>query len=526
MSRYEALVIGAGHNGLACAAYLAKAGVKVLVLEGRSRIGGMATTEELIAPGLHSDVHASGFLLGKLSPALEELALHRHGLDIITPNPNWGQVFPDGGGLTIDRDVDETTRSLTRYSTKDAKTWKSLYNSYLDRKQQIVASLNSPPIAFKDENLAASASRGYRFKMQSARSWVDETFEHPAVRTFFSSGALHAGLAPDDPLGGFFSWIFFSVVQDVGCGMVKGGMQCFTDALASVVRAHGGEILSDSAVTSIVVRDGRAVGVSLRDGEHIEVDGPIASNVDPCHLVLDLMGAEASEDVKSDIRHYEWGPSFFGLYAALSRPVDYKAGLELSKACYVHASARSIDDLARSFADIRAGLLPKYPMIGIINESAVDPGRATDKALMKFIVHFVPYDVKGDAAGRITGTNWDKIKEPYADALITWLDRGFLPGLTEAISARRIMSPVDYERDLNSSVRGTHQHGAYLPYQVGALRPIPQLGGYRSSIQNLYLCGAGSHPGSGISMMPGRNAATVICRDLGLKADPIGSLSG
>jgi len=526
MSQYEALVIGAGHNGLTCAAYLAKAGLKVLVLEGKSRIGGMATTEELIAPGLYSDVHASGFLLGKLSPALEELALNRHGLNIITPNPNWGQVFPDGSGLAISRDVDETATSLARYSKKDAATWNSLYNSYLAKKQEIVAGVNSPPIAFEKENLAANASRGYRFKMQSARSWVDETFEHPAVRTFFSSGALHAGLAPDDPLGGSFSWIFFSAVQDVGCGIVKGGMQCFTDALASVVRSHGGEVRSDSAVTSIIVRNKRAVGVSLRDGEHIEVDGPIASNVDPRHLVLDLMGTEASEDIKADIRRYEWGPSFFGLYAALDRPVDYKAGLELSKACYVHASTSSIDDLARSFADIRAGLLPNYPMVGIINESAVDPGRATDKTLMKFIVHFVPYDVKGDAAGRISGTSWDKIKEPYADALITWLDRDFLPGLTEAISARRIMSPVDYQRDLNSSVQGTHQHGAFLPYQLGALRPIRQLGGYRSSIQNLYLCGAGSHPGSGISMMPGRNAAAVICRDLGRKADPMGSLSG
>ncbi len=526
MSRYEALIIGAGHNGLACAAYLAKTGLKVLVLEGRSRIGGMATTEEIVAPGLYSDVHASGFLLGKLSPALEELALNRYGLDIITPNPNWGQVFPDGSCLTIGRDLDETVTSLARYSKRDAATWRSLYSAYLDKKQEIVAGVNSPPVAFEDENSAAGASRGYRFKIQSARSWVDETFEHPAVRTFFSSAALHAGIAPDDPLGGSFSWMFYSVVQDVGCGLVRGGMQRFADALASFVRAHGGEVRSNSVVTSIVVRNGRAIGVSLRGGEFIEVDGPIASNVDPRHLVLDLMGNDASESVKADIRRYEWGPSFFGLYAALGRPVDYKAGSELSKACYVHASTSSIDDLARAFADIRAGFLPKYPMVGIINESAVDSSRATDQVLMKFIVHFVPYELKGDAAGCVTGTDWDEIKEQYADSLITWLDRDFLPGLTEAISSRKIMSPVDYERDLNSSVRGTHQHGAFLPYQLGALRPIPQLGSYRSSIQNLYLCGAGSHPGAGISMMPGRNAAAVICRDLGLKADRKGSLSG
>jgi phytoene dehydrogenase-like protein len=181
---------------------------------------------------------------------------------------------------------------------------------------------------------------------------VDETFEHPAVRTFFASGALHAGLAPDDPLGGFFAWMFFSAVQDVGCGLVKGGMQCFADALSSALRAHGGEVRIDSEVTHIVLRNGQAVGVSLRNGEQVDVDGPIASNVDPRHLVLDLIGAEIGADIMEDIRRYEWGPSFLGIYAALERPIAYKAGAELSKACYVHASASSVDDLAQSFADI------------------------------------------------------------------------------------------------------------------------------------------------------------------------------
>src|SRR5262249_4239173 len=140
----------------------------------------------------------------------------------------------------------------------------------------------------------------------------------------------------------------------------------------------------------------------------------------------------------------------------------------------LHASELSLDHLAGTFVDVRGGRLPVRPMVGIINEGVVDPSRVPKgKSLIKFIVHFVPYEVSGDAAGAIAGTDWDAIKDKYADATLAWLDEGFLPGLRKKIVARSVQSPRDYERRMPSAVHGTHQHGAFLPYQIGAFRPLP-----------------------------------------------------
>jgi phytoene dehydrogenase-like protein len=289
-------------------------------------------------------------------------------------------------------------------------------------------------------------------------------------------------------------------------------------ALAAELAAHGGEIRVNSGVKSIAVEKDRAISVRIEDGEVIALDGVLASNVDPRHLALDLLGeARIGEAIAGKIKRYDWGQSFFGIYLALDGPVPYRAGNEADQAGYVHIGGPSLDDLAETFAQARAGLLPSRPMIGAINEAGLDPSRAPEgKALMKFIVHFVPYRVTGDATGRIRGTHWDDTKNAYADAVIDMLTERFLPGLRDRIIARSVQSPLDYERRIISAVHGTHQHGAFLPYQIGAMRPIPEFGSYRSPVANLYLCGAGSHPGSGVTMAPGRNAAKVICGDLGL----------
>jgi len=518
MASFDAIVIGAGHNGLTCACYLAKAGLKVLVLERYHAVGGMTISEEIAAPGFLSDVHASGYLVAKLSRAPEELGLAEHGLRLSTPDPNWAQVFPDGRFFTIARDVESTVASIAEFSARDADTWRLLYARYVAAKPAIVAAMNSAPESLAAELSVPHGANGYRFLMQSARSWVEETFESPEMRLFFASAGLHAGLAPDDALGGHFGWLFVSAIQDVGVSIVEGGMHQVTQALGKVLTAHGGAIRTGAEVAAIEMAKSRAVGVRLTNGERIAVDGPIVSNADPRHLVLDLLGeAAVGEEIAGHIRHYEWGPSFFGIYAALDRPVAFKAGPEPGKVGYVHASELSLDHLAESFVDIRASRLPAHPMVGIINEAAVDPSRApAGKSLMKFIVHFVPYRVTGDAAGRISGGDWDAIKDAYADSILEWLDDAFLPGLRRCIIARSIQSPVDYERRMPSAVRGTHQHGAFLPYQVGAFRPTPEMSRYRSPVANVYLCGAGSHPGSGITMCPGRNAAVAICSDLKL----------
>ena len=370
---YDAIVVGAGHNGLSCACYLAKAGLKVLVLEQYSTIGGMTISEEIAAPHFLSDIHASGFLVAKLTPGPEELGLAEHGVELITSDPNWAQVFPSGKCLSVGRDIETTVESLATFSRDDGETWRALYRRYLDERPAILAGLNAPPPPLAQEFSGAGAVQGYRFQFQSARSWVNQTFVSEETRNFFASCALHAALSPDDALGGEFAWLFASAVQDVGVSIVRGGMHKVSLALGEVLQAHGGEFRTRAKVAEIVIEGGNAKAVRLDSGETIAVDGVVASNVDPRHLVLDLLGeAEVGATIAGKIKRYEWGDSFFVIYAALDRLLHYRAGAAADAAGYVHAAGDSVDELATTFAQCRAGLLPVAPMVGIINEAAMD----------------------------------------------------------------------------------------------------------------------------------------------------------
>jgi beta-carotene ketolase (CrtO type) len=512
---YDAVVIGAGHNGLTCACYLARAGLKVLVLEQYHSFGGMTISEEVTAPGYLSDVHASGYLVAKLAPAQEDLELAKHGLELITPDPNWALVTTDGRTMTIGRDVEETVRSIERYSKKDAATWRSLYERYQAAKPAIVTGMYSAPQSqaahLAQLNQDPQGMDELRFEMQTSRSWVNETFEHDTVRAFLASFAFHAAASPDDVGGGEFAWLFSTAVQDVGVSIVKSGMHNVSAALAADLQSHGGEIRTNASVASITVDDNRATSVRLDDGEEIVVDKVVASNVDPYHLVIDLLGERVvGKEVVDKIRHYEWGDSFFTIHAALSEPVAFAAGEELGHAGYIHVQPPTIEDLSEIFAQCRAGDPPRTPLVGVVNEAVVDPTRAPEgKGLIKFVVHYVPYK-------RADGRSWDDADEAYADHIVDWLDATALPGLRNRITHRVVHSPLNLERRIPSSVHGTHQHGAFVPYQHGAMRPIPEMGQFRSPVPNVYLCGAGSHPGSGVSMGPGHNAARAVCNDLGL----------
>ena len=520
-SSYDVIVVGAGHNGLTCACYLARAGLRVLALDRCGEVGGMTITHELTLPDHHSDVHASGFLVAKMTPAPEELDLADHGLELITPDPNWVHLLPGGRALKIHRDVERTAAGIAELSGRDAQSWRSLYRRYEQERDGIVAGMCSTPPSLADHirEVGTGGAEGYRFETQTARSAARETFESDEMRTLFASFAMHAAASPDDVGGGAFAWLFASAVQDVGCSLVKGGMHSVSLALARDLQEHSGEIRASARVRRILVEDGRCAGVELVDGETIAA-GVVASSVDPLHLAADLLGEDAlGADTMAKARRYEFGDSFFVVYAALDGPPEYRAGEEASRACYLHAGADSVEDLSLTYTQCRAGLLPKTPMLGVINESLVDPTRAPEGGhLIKLVAHFVPYEIRGDATGAgIDGTDWDDVKDAYADYLIDRLTEEHVPNLRERITKRVVQSPVDLERRMPSAVRGTHQHGAFLPYQTGPMRPIAELGGYRSPIDGVYLCGAGSHPGSGVSMAPGRNAAREIARDLSVE---------
>jgi beta-carotene ketolase (CrtO type) len=522
-SKYDAIVIGSGHNGLTCACYMAKAGLKVLVLEQYHSIGGMTNTEEITLPGFKSDTHAICIQFANFSPAPDELQLTQYGFELICPDLCLTHAFPDGRSISVHRDLDRTCQGIAQYSQKDADTWRNLYQTFLEQKDSICPAFNSPPPSFAERATALQNLPGgleqYRFQMQNLRSWCNEMFETKETKALLGTWAVHGGVSPDEAGGASMAWLFSMVIQHFGNNVVKGGMRNLPLALAGFLKAHNGEIRTNAQVKKIVVEKGKAVAVQLRDGEVIKSGKLIASNAHPRHLVLDLLGEkQVGTNIARKIRRYELGEPVMVVYLALDEPVNYKAGPQAGRSVYVHASPPALDYFSRVFYEARSGLLPEEPFALICNDTAADRSRVPPgKALMKLVVQPVPYVIKGDAAGKIRERNWNEAKEPFADRIIDLITRNYIPDLRNKIVKRVVHSPQDIERSLPTAIQGTNTHGAFVPYQIGAMRPIAEMGNYRSPITNVYLCGSGSHPGPGVTMAPGRNAAQIIYRDLGLE---------
>lgn len=507
MRDYDAIIIGAGHNGLTCACYLARAGMRVLVAEAKDAIGGMTTTSELVMPGFWTDVHASGYQLANLSSAAEELDLASYGLELIRPDVSLSKVFPDQRCLSIRATLDDSCASIAAFSPLDAERWRSLFAGYLDQKKQLRQELESPPLAPGAQltTLAhgATGQERLRFHFQSVRSWAREQFASDAMRDLMADFAAHAGFAPDDAGGAAFAYLFLSVIQDTGNRVVKGGMGQLPAALAACLQHHGGEISSGVAVDQIQVDRGAATGVVLANGEQVRARC-VVSSAHPRHLILHLLrNAGLDQQVVDAIDDYELGVSQMGIYLALSGPVTYLAGDDAATATQVHLIPPSTDALAEVFRQIRSDQLPEQPSLFLVNEAALEPSRVPPgKSSLKIILTTVPYAV-----------DWASERARYAQQVIDQIARTYIPDLKEKIIGTVIMSPVDYEVDLSSAIQGTVTHGAMPLYQQGAMRPMLQLGQYRGPVERLYLCGAGSHPGPGVSMMPGHNAARVVLGD-------------
>jgi phytoene dehydrogenase-like protein len=374
--------------------------------------------------------------------------------------------------------------------------------------------MNHPPGRLSEHLAELEGAPGgldeYRFSQQTMRAWTREQFDDEHIRLFLGAFSLHANVAPDEVGGAQLAWLFDSVIQEYGNKVVRGGMANVARSLARCLESLGGEIRTGAPVRRIVVEDRRARAVELADGTAITIGTLVASSVDPRTLVVDLLGAEVvGPDLVAKIERYEWGDSIMVIYFALDRPLEFAVGGDAARACYVHCTPPSLEYVAQMFAETRAGRLPAGPVMVVCQDSMVDPGRAPAGAgVGKILVKCVPYEVAGQT--------WADAKEAYADHVVDVLTRHYVPNFAAVIAERVVHSPVDQEEHVSSAVRGTELQGAFVPYQSGAMRPIPDLGGYRVPSTNVYLCGSGSHPGPGVSFMPGRNAAQVIYSDLGL----------
>ncbi|WP_172602140.1 phytoene desaturase family protein [Candidatus Nitrosocosmicus franklandus] len=537
---YDALVIGAGHNGLTCACYLAKAGLKVLVLEDYKSIGGMTLTEEITLPGFKSDIHAFGYSLATVSPVPDELNLKSHGFELIYPEVSISHLFPNNHGyITMYKSLEKTLESIRKYSERDAQSWKKIFDEYMRNRDSIVSMINSPPINPLIEDSRSDSSEKkvttealevvgdkYRHKTQSMRSWCNENFESDEVKALFGSFASFVGLSPDDAGGGELCYLFSSIMQDGGNNVVKGGFVNLPMALANYLQSKGGQIMTSSRVKKILIENGQAVGVELADGKIIGARKLIASSTDPSTLILNLIGEDYIDPhLAKSIRRMEWGDAIFGIYLALNGPLEYKSGQEiLSKTPQIHISPPGLEFFSKIYYECRSGKPPSNPLSIMSNDSMMDPTRVVTNEknfnqhhLIKFLVLSVPYKIKNVESETGKENEWESFKDMYADQIINTINQNYMPNLTNSVLRKTIYSPVDYEKKPINSIRGTLASGAILPYQSGWMRPVPQLSNYKvPSVSNVYLCGSASHPGPGVSMAPGRNAARVILQDLGI----------
>ncbi|WP_040840314.1 phytoene desaturase family protein [Nocardia brevicatena] len=521
MEPYDVVVIGAGHNGLTCAAYLAKAGKKVLVVEARPVVGGGCATEEVAAPKFRHNFHSNFHGIIHMGPVYRDLELQRRGAEYIWPENQFAHVFPDGNGLVLSRDLDTTVRNIERYSKRDAQTFRDLMREYRRLLEtRLIPGMFSVPGSPGAELADIEATGGLdmvRHFMTTPNHLARSLFEAPEVQTWLGFWVAQlAGTGDVFGLGANYPLMLAGSLEPFGWAICAGGSNNLAQAMARFVVEHGGHIRVDSPVRQVEVRDRRVTGIVLDDATRIPVDGIAVSNLDPKHTFLDLVGeADLPTEFRPAVERWRYDRmSMFCLYLALREPVRWKAAEtvpELQR-CFAVSLCESLDVLEDNASDCRLGVPPRSPGLFTVHPSVFDASLAPAGGESCFCEQLAPYELRdgGSAA-------WDEIKSDYADFVLDrwrpYLSRGLE---ADIIVGQYISSPIDIERVMPSMRHGDWNHGEMTQDQLGVFRPFHEYPPYRTAFDNLYLCGASTHPGGSIGGASGYNAAGVIADDLGI----------
>jgi phytoene dehydrogenase-like protein len=521
--RYDAVVIGGGHNGLAAAAYLARAGRKVLVLERRHVLGGAAVTEEVF-PGFRFSV--CSYVVSLLRPeVIRELDLPRHGLEIL-PLDGTFTPMPDGEHLWRMSDHAKTRREIYRHSPVDAEAYDEYAKSMVEMARFVKPMLSMvppDPLSFDLGGFTRLYGMARRFQAlsleqqhnlvqlmtMSAADMLDQWFETDVLKaTMSASGIIGTFLGVRSPGtayvllhhymgeidGAFRSW-----------GFSRGGTGAISLAIAGAAREAGVEIRTRAAIERIKVKDGRASGVVIEGGEEVDA-GVVLSSVDPNLTFLKLMEPGALEEsFLEEVRRYKFRGSSGKVNLALDALPDFKclpgAGAHLRGAISI---SPSLEYMERAYDDAKYGDFSRQPYIDIVIPTLTDPSVAPPgKHIMSCFVQYAPYKLReGD---------WDAKREAFGDTVIKTLCE-YAPNLKDIILHRQVVTPLDLEREWGLT-EGNIFQGELSLEQLFFLRPVPGWARYRTPIRNLYMCGSATHPGGGIMAAPGRLAALELLKD-------------
>lgn len=505
----DAVVVGAGHNGLAAAIMLARAGWRVTVLERSDEPGGCVRTAEVTLPGFRHDLYAANLNLFMGSPFFAELKddLFRHGFAVAGADRPFGSAFPDGRFVGVSTDRAETRRSLAAISERDAASWEELEGWFGRIAPHLFPMLGVPMPSARAVRAFVSSRRALgrdwpyelaRLVTRSTRELAEASFESPEAQALLASWGMHLDFPPDLPGGALFAFLETFASAAHGMALGQGGASSLVDALCAFLRSLGGEIVTGADVTAITIEAGRAVAVEVAGGERYGASRAVIANLTPAALWGRLVPLEPlPASFRRDVERYRYAPGTLMVHLAMDDLPRWSAGDEVRGFSYVHLGPY-LDDMSLAYQRAMAGLLPEQPTIVVGQPTAVDPSRAPEgKHVLWLQVRVLPARIRGDAAGEITATGWDEAKEPYADRVLGLLER-YAPGVRELVLGRHVLSPLDLERANPNLVGGDHLGGSMHPAQHFFLRPVPGWSRYRTPVERLYVCGAGTWPGAGV----------------------------
>ncbi len=523
LNEYDAVVIGAGPNGLAAAICAAKAGWSVLVLEANEEPGGCVRSAELTLPGIIHDVFSSFYPLGN-SPVLKSFQLENFGLrwcraDIATANPT-----PDGQAAFIGRTTDDTAQGLELLTPNEGRAWRDFMQVFHQIEEPLWACLFSPfppmvPTAQLLWRLHSAGLEGYhpldfaRLAVSSVRDFGQDYFHGEPLRRLLCTFALHSDLAPEASTSSIYACVLAWAAQTYGFPVAEGGAGSLTRALVDCLVSYGGQVRCDSRVTKVVIRNRRARGVQFADGLEVKAKHAVIADTSAPALFQDLVGLEhLPTTFARRSRRFHWGKGVFKMDWTLKGNVPWQSDVA-QQAATIHLGD-SVDDMSRYVNEVARNLVPRHPYLLLGQPCIADPSRAPDGMTTLWGYTHVPTHPVGDADDSLSG-DWSIISEGFADRLEERIEI-LAPGFRDKILARHIMTPQDLEAANANLVGGDINGGTADLSQQLIFRPLPGTTRYRTPIRGLYLASASTHPGGGVHGAPGAAAFHTARTDLRL----------
>ena len=507
----DAVVIGAGPNGLVAGNVLVDEGWDVTILEEQAEPGGAVRSAEITRPGFVNDLFSAFYPLAAGSPILDELKLEAYGLRWRHAPTVLAHPFPDGSCAVLARDLETTAVSVDSFHPGDGAAWQEMFSLWQRVGSHLLEVIYSPfppvraPLRIASELGGRDLMRFLRMAMLPVRRFAEERFGGRGAAALVAGNAMHTDLTPETSAGAIYGWLLSCLGQEVGFPVPEGGAGSLSASLARRFTDHGGKLRCGVRVAKVIVRSGRAVAVRTASGDEIPATRAVLADVGAPALLTDLVGPEhVPGRVLDDLRNFQYDNSTIKVDWALDAPIPWKAE-PVRAAGTVHV-AEDIDYLSDFGLQLGKRLLPARPFLVLGQMTTSDATRSPAGTESAWAYTHVPQQAVGDAKGELSGS-WDERETEIFVARMEDEIEALAPGFKDLIAARHVFTPTDMEVMDANLVGGALNGGTAQIHQQLFFRPYVGFGRPETPIRNLYLASASAHPGGGVHGAPGANAA-------------------